>query len=353
MNYIIGCDAHKHYSQFAVGEEQGQKFKQVRVEHEPGAIRDFLAGFPEGTPVALESIGNWYWIVDEIEEAGCKPLMANAAKAKAMMGNVNKTDKLDARGLATLLRNGTLPTVWIAPGETRDERELPRTRMSFSKIRVAIKNRIHATLAKYNLSLETDSDIFAEKWSEELKRVIRELPTETQDCVRQEIELLDLVQEQIHSMEERMHARIPITPSMQLLKTLPGVGDILSIVISSEIGSIDRFARAEQLASYAGTTPAVHSSGGKTRYGHLPAQSNHYLKWAFIEAANGVARHHLHPNWQSKHVTQLYEHVRRRKGHAVAVGAVARHLAEATYWMLTRNQAYQEPVSKKALLRQK
>ena len=187
----------------------------------------FPAGFPEGTPVALESIGNWYWIVDEIEEAGCQPLMAHAAKAKVMMGNVNKTDKLDARGLATLLRNGTLPTVWIAPGETRDERELPRTRMAFSKIRVALKNRIHATLAKYNLSVDTDGDIFAEKWSMELKRVIEELPTETQDCIRQEIELLEIVQEQIQTMEERMHERIPLTPSMQLLKSLPGVGDIL------------------------------------------------------------------------------------------------------------------------------
>jgi hypothetical protein len=64
------------------------------------------------------------------------------------MGNVYKTDKLDARGLATLLGNGTLPTVWIAPAEIRDERELPRTRMELCKIRVSIKNRIHATFGQ-------------------------------------------------------------------------------------------------------------------------------------------------------------------------------------------------------------
>ena len=88
MNYIIGCDAHKHFSQFAIYEEESKKLKQVRVEHQPGAIRELLSIFPAGTPVALESIGNWYWIVDEIETAGCKPLMAHAAKAKVMMGNV-------------------------------------------------------------------------------------------------------------------------------------------------------------------------------------------------------------------------------------------------------------------------
>jgi transposase len=163
MNDIIGCDAYKHFSQFAVYDMQSKTYQQVRVDHQPGAIRDFLAKFPEGTQVGLESIGNWYWIVDEIEDAVCQPLMAHAAKAKVMMGNVNKTDKLDARGLVTLLRNGTLPTVWIAAGEIRDARELPRTRMALCKVRVALKNRIHATLAKYNLSVETKADFLLGK----------------------------------------------------------------------------------------------------------------------------------------------------------------------------------------------
>ena len=106
---------------------------------------------------------DWYWIADEIEAAGCVPLLTHAAKAKVMMGNVNKTDKLDAKGLATLLRLGSLPTVWLPPGEVRDGRELPRTRMALTKMRTALKNRIHATLAKYNRKLEGASDIFIPK----------------------------------------------------------------------------------------------------------------------------------------------------------------------------------------------
>jgi transposase len=352
MNYIIGCDAHKRFSQFAVYEAQSMTLQQVRVDHKPGAIRDFLVKYPEGTPVGLESVGNWYWIVDEIEAAGCQPLMAHAAKAKVMMGNVHKTDKLDARGLVTLLRNGTLPTVWIAPGEIRDARELPRTRMALCKIRVALKNRIHATLAKYNLSLEAKADIFAEKEAAELKKVIQELPSETQKCVRQELDLLNMLQEQILFLEKRIRERIPANWMMQLLKTLPGVGDILSIVIACEIGAVERFTSAEDLASYAGVVPGVKSSGDKTRYGHLPKQANHYLKWAYIEAANAVSSHSNYPTWRLKHVTLLYERVRRRKGHSIAAGAVARHPAEASYWMLTKKEPYQEPVHKKVLPRQ-
>jgi hypothetical protein len=126
----IGCDAHKRYSQFEAQDQTGKVVDRAKVVHDRGAILEYLSRFPEGTPVALESVGNWYWIADEIEAAGCLPLLTHAAKAKVMMGHVDKTDKLDANGLATLLRNGTLPIVWLPPGPVRDQRELPRTRIA-------------------------------------------------------------------------------------------------------------------------------------------------------------------------------------------------------------------------------
>ena len=85
----------------------------------------------------------------------------------------------------------------------------------------------------------------------------------------------------------------------------------------------------------------VHASGGKTRYGPLRPDVNRYLKWAFIEAATVICRHRRrHPK---RHASCLYERVARRKGHQKAIGAVARHLAEATYWILTRREGYREP----------
>ena len=65
MTYYIGCDAHKHYSMFAVLDDEGQLHQQIRINHAPKAIKDYLSQFPEGTPVALETVGNWYWIVSE------------------------------------------------------------------------------------------------------------------------------------------------------------------------------------------------------------------------------------------------------------------------------------------------
>ena len=125
----IAFDSHKHYTLVSVERATGGLVCEGRIEHERGAIRSFLGSFEANSPVAVETIGNWYWIVNEIEEAGMVPRLVHARKAKLMMGHYNKNDKLDARGMNLLQRNGTLPEVWIPPREIRDARDLPRTRM--------------------------------------------------------------------------------------------------------------------------------------------------------------------------------------------------------------------------------
>jgi transposase len=186
-----------------------------------------------------------------------------------MMGHVNKTDKLDAKGLAKLLHLDSLPTVWLPPGEIRDERELHRTRMAVCKLRTALKDRMHATLAKYGMTNTEHSDIFVGGGRAWLETTLSRLPAETGRCVAQELEALDALTHQIAQFEKRIRERVALTPSIQLLKSLPGIGAILAIVIEREIGSIDRFGTAGQLASYAGVVPTVHASGGKTRFGHM------------------------------------------------------------------------------------
>ena len=114
MEYIA-FGAHKHYTLASVVRPDGQLVREERIEHDRGSLREFLDRCERGSPVAVETIGNWYWIVDEIEAAGCVPKLVHARKAKLMMGAINKTDKLDVRGLNQLQRNGTLPTVWIPP----------------------------------------------------------------------------------------------------------------------------------------------------------------------------------------------------------------------------------------------
>jgi transposase len=192
------------------------------------------------------------------------------------------------------------------------------------------------------------SDIFAGTGRVWREATLSRLPPETGRCLAREIEALNGLLIQITQLEQHIRERIAQSPSNRLRKTLPGVGDILAIVIEREIGSIDRFDTSGRLTSYAGLVPTVHASGGKTHFGHMRKPSNQYLKWAFIEAANVVVRHRHHPAWKVTYVCQIYDQVSQRKDHAVAVGAVARHLAEGAFWILKRQQPYRPPASRQA-----
>lgn len=347
MQYIA-LDAHKRYTLASVEPVLGGRAQETRIPHTPGMLGGFLRRLDQGSPVALETVGNWYWIVDEIESAGMVPRLVHARKAKVMMGNVNKTDKLDAQGLNRLQRTGTLPTVWIPPAELRDKRDLARTRMVLVAQRTGLKNRLHATLDKYALSVEEVSDLFGKKGLELLRKAMQQLPPETRFSAGQTLEALEEIESHIEALEERMREVFEETEESRLLQTIPGIGPILSTVIAGEVGDVERFPGPDHLASYSGTTPRVAASGGKTRYGGLRNDVSQYLKWAFIEAANCICLHRK--RFPSKHVSRLYERLRARKGHGKAIGAVARHLAEATYWVLKKKVPYRDPSGSQVVL---
>jgi len=343
MEYIA-MDAHKQYSLVSVEHPAGGVIRETRLEHRRGEIKKFLAQWDPGSPVAVETTGNWYWLVDEIEAAGMTPRLVHARKAKLMSGMINKTDKLDVRNLNRLQRTGTLPTVWIPPAELRDQRDLPRTRMVLARERTRFKNRFHATLAKYAVPLPDVSDIFGVSSRTELTRSLELLPPNTRFATDRMLEQLDSVEKQITQFEQRMREVFKQTPALEWLMSVPGVGLILGTVILLEVDDVRRFPDAEHLAGYAGTTPRVAASAGKIRYGRLRPDVNHYLKWAYLEAANVICLHQRH--WPTRHVVQLYQQVKRRRVHEKAIGAVARHLAEATYWILTKGVPYREPQRK-------
>ena len=342
----IAFDSHKHYTWALVQDEAGKVLREQRINHTRGALQSFLEAFDPGTPVAVETIGNWYWISDEIEAAGMVPLLVNARRAKVMSGSINKTDKLDARGLNRLQRSGTLPTVWIPPRDLRDARELPRTRMVLVRQRTKLKNRIHANLAKYGLRTDGATDLFGVRGRQILSQCLEELPVQTRFATESLLDELDHLNAKIGELEERMHELFGEIEALEHIKTLPGVGFILGVVILTEVGDVARFPSASHLASYAGMTPRVHASGGRVRYGRTRPDVNHYLKWAYAEAANVAMMHRRrHPQ---RHVSRLYTRVKSRRGHQKAIGAVGRHLAEATYWMLTKHEPYRDPAVEQA-----
>jgi hypothetical protein len=133
MKQFIGCDMHKKFSVFVAMDERGRTSPPVKVSNDSLELEAYLKKIPKGTPVAVEASGGWYWFVDRLEEAGLDVRLVNPLEAKKRMAGRNKTDELDAAGLAMLLRNGTLPEVWIPPAQLRDLRGLLRSRLALRK----------------------------------------------------------------------------------------------------------------------------------------------------------------------------------------------------------------------------
>jgi transposase len=208
----------------------------VRVDHELQAYRQFLERLPAGCQIAVEAGGHYYWMVDEMEYAGHNPRLVHPLQAKKRMGKLGKkTDKIDAKGLGILLRNGTLPEVWIPPAELRDQRELLRLRMFLVQQRTRFKNRIQGALARYNIQLEV-RDVFSVEGRRRLGTRLTELPRHTRQSVELELTTLDFVELQIEEAEKQLELMLQASAEADLLKTLPYVGPILSMVMALEIG---------------------------------------------------------------------------------------------------------------------
>lgn len=348
MKQFIGCDAHKKFSVFASMDEKGEYGRTIRVGHDRAVFREFLRELPAGSEIALETSGCYYWIVDEMEQAGHQPRLAHALTAKRRMEGRHKTNERDARGLAMLLRNGTLPVVWIPPKELRDQREMLRWRMWLSHTRSRVKNRIHAVLQRYNVTIDY-ADLFGDGGRAELLRRLGEVPTYSRESLVEQLQTVDWLESQVEECEQVLEGMLYPSVERDLLDSLPCVGKVLSAVLALEMGEVRRFPSAEDFASYAGVVQRAVESADWKLHGRCPRDCNVYLKWAYVEAANLISIHRK--QWAERHVVQLYERVKQSsKMHGKATVAVARHLAEASYWMLTKQEVYREPQSKRPVL---
>lgn len=342
MKQYIGCDAHARYSVFVSVDETGKVGPPVRVEHLGRSLRDYLETLEPETPVAVEASGGWYWFMDELEAVGLDARLVNPLEAKRRIRGPKKTDKLDARGLAILLRNGTLPEIWVPPAELRDLRGLMRGRLAMRSHTTVLKNRIHAALKRYGtLEGEAPRDLFTKKQRVKLAIAVGKLPEETRGMARHEWELVEEIERHIGEIECRIRERIGCIGWVRLLKTMPGVGEILGATIHLEIGDVKRFPTPAHLASYAGLVPTVHASGGKSYAGPTSKQANHYLRWAFVEAADAILMHRR--RFEGHHALKLYDRVKAGKCHGKAAVAVARHLAESSWWILRKREKYRQP----------
>ena len=327
-----GLDLHKNFSVITVMDSKGCEIAKQKKLPNNGEIIEFLQGVKQPVSVAVEATCSWYWLYDLLEENGIQVKLSHPLKTKAIASARIKTDKIDSRILAHLLRSELLPLSYIPSMPVRMQRELLRYRASLVRVQTGIKNRIHAILAKRNITHDF-TDLFGKQGQDFL--VSLPLPEIYRMSLDGYLSVLVELRSQLKAVDKKIAVLVKDDAEAKLLMTIPGIGYYSALLITSEIGDIHRFPSAKQLCSYAGIVPSTYSSGNSTFHGHITKQGSRWLRWIVAEAV-------VHCINKPGHVQEFYQRVQKRKGVKIAKVATGRKILEWVYHMLKELRTFQD-----------
>jgi transposase len=319
-----GIDLHKRFSTVCIMNQAGEILEERKLMHRGGDLKAYFAEKGHMKCV-VEPMDGWGWLSDYLESCGHEVHLANPYKVKLIAESRVKTDKVDARILAQLMRLGYLPESYVAGRELRDRRSFLRYRMRLVQQRTRHKNQIHRLLRMEGIESPEVTDLFGRAgrtWLEEgccLRPVHERIKQET-------LQMLDQTATYTSSIDREL--KKTVSDEAKRLMTIPGIGILLANVIMAEAGDIRRFPTPKHFAGYTGLVCSQRSSGGRERFGKITKQGNRILRWTFVEAAQKA-------RFKDPHLRSFFDRIATKKGSGRATVALARKLAEITWhvWM--------------------
>jgi len=218
MMRYVGVDVGKTRCRAAIMDEKGSIEKEFFFENSNKGIANLLLTLNNKDRVVMESTGNlWLNIYDTLDKRNIKVVLANPLKTKAIASAKVKTDKLDARILAHLLRADLIAESYVPQGNIREMRVLVRHRLSLVQMRTMLKNKVHAIVDKYGYRCEY-SDMFGKagiQWlkAQEMNEIDR-LLLENHLC------LIDSVKLQIGRVDDAIRMKACEDEDVRLLLSL-------------------------------------------------------------------------------------------------------------------------------------
>lgn len=331
MQKYIGLDIHKKFLFCVVLDEKGEVLLERKIRNDPYELDKFFKGIDKDSKIALESCSCWEYVYDYLTDMGFTNLvLANPSRVGLISKSRKKTDKHDAKVLADLLRTDMLPTSYAPPTVIREQRQITRHRASLGRLKGVIKNKIHAILIRNGINQEF-SDVFGKEGVQYLMSL--ELSVIDRYQMNQYLELIRHYDIQIKKTEERIEDYVAFTPQVKIVMTIPGISYYSGLSVIGEIGDIRRFDSARKLICFAGLNPSVSQSGDKCYTGHIAKQGNKHLRWMLNQCANVAVMH-------DSILAKIYHRIKKRRGHNIAITAVARKMLCFIYTMLMHNIGY-------------
>jgi transposase len=326
----IGIDLHKAFFQVCAVDDEGARRWEDRWPRTSAGIAGFLGRCGADSRVAIEASGPTWSFVDQVVGTVRHVQVVDARKTRLRAGYAAKTDRLDARRLADALRRQSVVAVYYPPPAVRQLRELCRYRATLVRVRTAVKQRLHALLLRQGLTTPRRSDLFGVGGRAWLATV--QLEGWADESFHGLYALYQTIEGQLAPVEALVRREAQRDGVARALDAIPGVGAVLGLMIRAEVGTITRFARPAQLASYAGLVPRVTQSGAHRYHGPITKDGSPWLRWALIEAAlYGPRRPDAVGRWARRLAV--------RKGALKTRAAVARRLCDEvfrTWWTVER-----------------
>jgi transposase len=330
--FYCGIDLHARTMYVCIVNRNGEILVHHNYNANPETFLKVIAPYRDDIVVAVECIFTWYWLADLGAREGITFVLGHALYMKAIHGGKAKNDRIDAQKIAVLLRGGMIPQAYVYPAEMRATRDLLRRRIHFMRKRAELLTHVQQTNSQYNLpaigkkiAYKANRDGVAERFSDPAVQKSIEVDLALighYDQLLRDVELSILTTAKQHDAN-----------TLYLLRTVPGIGEILSLVLLYEIHDIHRFPRVQEFVSYCRLVKCAQESAGK-RYGTSGTKiGNAYLKWAFSEAAVLFLR--ANPAGQ-KYLARL----EKKHGKGKALTVLAHKLARAVYYMLQRGVAF-------------
>jgi transposase len=330
---IIGCDYHPSFQQIAFVETETGEVQQRRLGHREEAEQFYRALATAGAEVrvGMEASGHAGWFERLLAELNFELWMGDAAKIAAKRVRKQKTDRLDAQHILTLMVKDDFPKIWVPSWENRDVRQLLWHRHRMVQTRTRILNQLQA--AALNEGMRYKKKL----WRESGRQQLESLPLAPWASRRRHdlLEVLDRINPTITELTHAIEQEAEKCPEAKRLMTHPGVGALTALAFVLIVGEAERFGCGKQIASYLGLVPEEDSSGERRRLGHISKQGNSLLRFLLVEAAQATVRSDVR-------CRNRFFHLAQRRGRKIAKVAMARRLAVRLYWMWRRGWNYEQ-----------
>jgi transposase len=282
--YFVGLDVHKQTIAFCIKTADGKIVKEGTVRANRAALEEWVKSVPGPWVAGMETTMFSHWIYHHLKSLGVDVLMGHAARMKAITAGKNKSDKLDARTIADLLRANLFPTCYVISQELGALRRQLRYRRLIVEQHVTFRNKTAGLLMEYGVEYERKR-LHGKGYFQQLMKEKDWISPEMRPLLKFNRDQINRLQQMDKLLLKMLSKHPQLEKRIEALQQIDGVGPVTSLTWALEIGDVTRFPSIGDAQSYCGLTAAFRQSAGKEKRGPISKQRNPHLQSALVEAA--------------------------------------------------------------------